>query len=230
MFLSNFMKQIREFFCPKFNLKISFAGILLFLSLSQLCAAKPAQSPVRIRSDIIDIKQKSNNVEFIKNVVVEKDNSSLIADKMLVIYNLSKSGEEKSATDKSEIKQIDAFGNVRIFSEEFIASGNRGHYNPKSNSFTLKENVIVNNGTSIASGDEFVYEISSKKGEFIGKKSEANRAKSMIGNQFQKKGKWTSQTRTNNLNEEDDRIMVIINEEAENENFKSRKTKPKNNR
>jgi len=42
---------------------------------------KAKKSPTRIRSDIIDIKQKSQKIDFIGNVVVERDDASLLANK-----------------------------------------------------------------------------------------------------------------------------------------------------
>ncbi len=75
---------------------------------------------------------------------------------------------------KSEIKKIEAFDNVRIFSEDFSASGEYGFYDPKKSLFVLERKVIVNNGTSIASGDKFVYNIQTRKGNFVGKKNETS--------------------------------------------------------
>lgn len=129
--------------------------------------SKP-ETPTRIRSDIIDIKRKSQTIDFINNVVVEKDDSSLLAKKMTVLYT------EKTENTKAEIKRIDARENVKIFSEEFIASGDSGYYDPKKDIFVLEKNVIVNNGSSIASGKKFVYNIKTKKGNFVGGKDETS--------------------------------------------------------
>jgi len=80
----------------------------------------------------------------------------------------------ESGGKRSSIKRIDAKENVRIFSEEFIASGDVGFYDPEKNIFVLEKNVIVNNGTSIASGDKFIYNLQTKKGNFVGKKDETS--------------------------------------------------------
>lgn len=168
---------------------------MVFVSSNAAFAARSAQpeTPTRIRSDIIDIKRKSQTIKFLKNVVVEKDDSSLLAQKMTVLYS------KKTAKQDSKIKRIDAVDNVRIFSEEFVGSGDFGHYDPNRNIFVLRKNVIVNNGTSIASGDKFVYSLKTKKGKFIGPKNEASitgnggdkRVVIVIGNDFktQKKSK-----------------------------------------
>lgn len=104
------------------------------------------------------------------NVVVEKDDSSLLAQKMIVTY------EEKESSAKSDqkIKRIEADNNVKIFSEEFIGSGDIGYYEPQNDMFVLEKNVVINNGTSIASGDKFVYNLKTKKGNFVGKKDETS--------------------------------------------------------
>ncbi len=102
-------------------------------------------------------------------------------------------GEQK----QSSIQKIEARENVRIFSEDFIASGDFGYYEPKKDSFTLEKNVIVNNGTSIASGDKFLYDLKTKKGVFIGRKDETSitgnggdkRVIVVIGNDLQSKKK-----------------------------------------
>jgi lipopolysaccharide export system protein LptA len=83
-------------------------------------------------------------------------------------------GEKK----QSSIQKIEAKENVKIFSEDFIASGDFGYYEPKKDSFILEKNVIVNTGTSIASGDKFLYDLKTKKGVFIGRKDET----SIVGN------------------------------------------------
>lgn len=82
--------------------------------------------------------------------------------------------EKSSGAQKSKIRKIEAHSNVKIFSEEFVGSGDFGFYDPAQNIFVLEKNVIVNNGASIASGDKFVYDLNTKKGRFLGKKDETS--------------------------------------------------------
>lgn len=134
---------------------------------------------------------------FIDNVVVEKDDDSLLSDRMVVIY---KEGGNSKSND-AKIERMDAEGHVKIFSQEFIGSGDFGHYEPNLNQFTLEKNVIINNGTSIASGDKFIYNTVTKKGHFIGPKDETH----IRGNGGDK------------------RVLVVIGNDA-----KENKKKPKN--
>ena len=90
---------------------------------------------------------------------------------MTVLYEESKAVPDSK---KSKIKRIEAKENVKIFSEEFVGSGDSGFYDPQQNTFVLEKNVIVNNGTSIASGDKFLYDLTTKKGRFLGKKDETS--------------------------------------------------------
>jgi lipopolysaccharide export system protein LptA len=114
---------------------------------------------------------------------------------MKVIYD-----EARGKNNKRSIKRIDAKGNVKIFSEEFIASGNNGYYLPNKDLFVLEENVIVNNGTSIASGNKFIYNLITKRGRFIGQNHET----SIAGNGGDK------------------RVVVIIGEDIDDKKDKKR--------
>jgi lipopolysaccharide export system protein LptA len=98
---------------------------------------------------------------------VEKEDSSLLAEKMTVTYY-----EKQEDDTESKIKRIDAKENVKIFTDEFIGSGDSGYFEPDKNIFVLEKNVVINNGTSIASGDKFIYDLTTKKGNFVGKKEE----------------------------------------------------------
>lgn len=183
--------------------------MLSFGNFNQALAAAKAkpETPTRIRSDIIDIKRKSQTIDFINNVVVEKDDGSLLANKMTILYDQKPQSKTDAAGNsvgqKSTIRRIEARENVKIFSEEFIASGDSGYYDPKKDIFVLEKNVIVNNGTSIASGGKFVYHLKTKRGNFVGPKDET----SITGNGGDK------------------RVVVVIGDDAQDQKKQSKKSK-----
>lgn len=154
--------------------------------------------PTKIRSKIIDIKRNEQEIKFIDDVIVENGDSSMLANEMIVIYEEKKQGTNKD----SDIKRIDAIGKVKIFSEEFVATSKTGYYIPKNEQFVLEDDVIVNNGTSIASGAKFIYNLLTKKGRFIGPNNQSSI----------KQGNF------------DDRVSVIIGES----DLKNNKTKKDN--
>jgi lipopolysaccharide export system protein LptA len=197
--------------------------------------AKP-ETPTKIRSDVMDIKRKSQVIDFFGNVVVEKDDSSMLAQKMTIFYEEEKENKSTKKKDaepdkalavdpknlnpvtiadkpadsaaqskKSSIKRIDAKENVKIFTEDFIASGDVGYYDPSQDIFVLEQNVIVNNGTSIASGSKFVYNLGTKKGNFIGNRDET----SIVGRNHDK------------------RVVLILGDEAKDQKKSSKKSKNK---
>ncbi len=179
----------------------------MILSANQAIAApKKKEGPTRIRSDIIDIKRKSQTVNFLKNVVVEKEDSSLLAQKMTLIYY----DKEAIPEGASSIERIDAWDSVKIFTEEFIASGDVGHYDPTKDIFVLEQNVIVNNGSSIASGDKFVYDLTTKKGYFVGKNEQSLSAAKNAGSQ-------------------DNRVVVVIGNDLREQKKSAKKSKTEDN-
>ena len=155
---------------------------------------KAKNTQTRIRSDIIDIKQKSQKIDFIGNVVVERDDASLLANKMEVYYS-----DKNAVKNNSNVKEIKAFGDVKMFNDEFVASSDLANFYPDKNIFILEKNVIVNNGTSILTGDKFIYDLKTKKGDFAGQKTANNSEK-------------------NNKKTGDDRVTIIIGDDIKEQN------------
>jgi lipopolysaccharide transport protein LptA len=138
----------------------------------------PKKIPTKVSSNIIDIKKNLHVIDFIGNVVVEKNQDSILADKMTLFYQENKSGDQKA---KSKIEKIEASDNVKFFSKDYVATSKNGYYDPSKDSLTLENDVIVNNGTSIAKGDKFIYNFKTKKGNLTGQSSE-DRATIIIEN------------------------------------------------
>lgn len=79
---------------------------------------------------------------------------------------------EEKASEQSSIKKIYTDEKVKIFTQDFVATGESGYYDPKADTFVLEKNVMVNNGVSIAKGDKFIHHISTKKSNFVGQKQD----------------------------------------------------------
>ncbi len=80
-----------------------------------------------------------------------------------VVLHYEKSGQSK----ENNIKNIKAKKDVKIFTSQFVATAELGFYDPNNGTFTLQNDVIVNNGNSIGVGDKFIYNLNTKKGEFV---------------------------------------------------------------
>ncbi len=141
--------------------------VILFLSASNKSWAENTaknQKPIVIRSDFITIKQKSQQVKFLQNVVVEQDDSSLLANEMVVDYL-------ENNNKKREINLITANKNVKLFNQNITATSDFGIYDPKKKLITLKNNVLVNDGKSIVAGNKFIYDLNTKIGKFSNQNS-----------------------------------------------------------
>ena len=152
-------------------------SVIIFLSINchNLSAKSFAQNSknydVTITSNLIDIKKKSQTINFIDNVVIKNGPDIMTAQKVVLFYKKSKN------SNKNEIDIINAYNDVKIFAADFVATAELGYYNPKQSLFTLEKDVIVNNGNSIGVGDKFIYNLTTKQGEFITKTSKINNKK-----------------------------------------------------
>jgi lipopolysaccharide transport protein LptA len=150
-------------------------------------------TPTNIKSDTIIVTKDKNIIEFEYNVVLTKDDISLLSDKMLVLIEEKKINQNNGKNSKREIKSAKAIGNVKMFGEEFFATGDFGDYDVKNSLFKITGNVILNEGTKIANGDEFTYDLIKKSG-FLSSKNSKDGDKS----------------------DKSSRPMVIINEDIDN--------------
>ncbi len=158
-----------------------------------------------ITSDFMDIKRKSQKIEFIDNVIVKNGPDMMQSKQMTVFYKeeKQKNSEIKATNQKqapaNEIEKIVASGEVKVFTADFIANSDFGYYDPKNSLFILQENVVVNNGDSIGTGDKFIYSLKNRKGNFVGKKSKKDNLK------------------------KDNRVVIIIDKDAKKNKKKQNK-------
>ena len=153
---------------PKLILFCYLFILLCLLGFKQVWAKntqtkKSPETPIIIRSDFITIKQKSQQVKFLQNVVVEQDDNSLFANEMVVDYL-------ENTNNKREIHLITANKNVKLFNKNITATSDFGIYDPKKQLITLQNNVLVNDGKSIIAGNKFIYDLTTKTGKFSNQK------------------------------------------------------------
>ncbi|MES2677831.1 MAG: LptA/OstA family protein [Pseudomonadota bacterium] len=196
-------------------LRLILITFSLFCSSQIAFAASNKIITTKITANFIDIKRKSQTVNLIGNVIVEREDLSIKADNMLVYY-YDKSSQQNDAEQGDTIKKIEAKDNVKIFNGEFIATGKYGFYNPAQNNVILEKDVIFNNGTSIANGQRFVYDLKTKKGNLVGEKNLS------IENQTVKNKQNNPDVQTDAKT--DGRVVVIIDDN----DFK--KSNPKSNK
>lgn len=198
------------------------------------------ETPTKITSDVIDVNRKAQTVDFIGNVVVTKDDSRMLSNKMTVLYNEKKQpkrhnkadtelvtndntvdsqGKKESEEAVSEIEKIIAKDNVRLFGEDIVATSKEGYYDPKKELFVLEKDVVANDGGSVGTGSLFIYELIAKKGYFVGEKQMQKEFK----NQVKQQGKLQPEAAQPTV-DHDGRVVIIIDEGSMNEGNAYRKS------
>ena len=197
-----------KFVCRNFLTRsylIAFLFFGLFFGSKNIFAKNSSKIiTTTIKADFIDVKRRNETINLLGNVTVEKEDLSIKADSALVYY-YEKNTEQSE--EGNSIKKIEATDNIKIFNGEFVATGKYAVYDPQLNNLILEENVIFNNGTSIAKGEKFIYDLKTKKGNLIGtdKKPAANQ-------------------QSNQNDEDDGRVIVIIDDnDLKKSNSKSKK-------
>ena len=181
------------------NQMLKLLPLFLLFSFSAL-AQNSKVIETKITADFIDVARDRELVEFSQNSTVEREDVVIKADKMLLYYfENDKKLDPKNTNKGNSIKKIEAKNNVKIFNAEFVTTGDYGIYDGKKNDFIVSKNVVVNNGTSVAKGEKFIYNLTTKKGYLLGDKNKKDK------NNFK-----------------DDRVIVIIDSEIKDKKKKSK--------
>jgi lipopolysaccharide transport protein LptA len=144
--------------------------ILICIFIPNIILAEKTSIKTDITSEKIIMVKNKNFIEFQDNVILTREDISFLSNKMQVFTS-----EISEKDKKMEIKIIKAKDKVKIFNQEFIATGNSGIYDVKKGIFNIFGNVILNEGTKIAYGDKFTYNIANRKGFLSSDNKENNR-------------------------------------------------------
>lgn len=144
--------------------------ILILIFIPNIILAEESGVKTDITSEKIIMVKNKNFIEFQDNVILTREDLSFLSNRMQVFTN-----EIGNKDKKTEIKIIKAKDKVKIFNQEFIATGNSGTYDVKKGIFNIFGNVILNEGTKIAYGDKFTYNIANRKGFLSSNNKENNR-------------------------------------------------------
>ncbi len=191
MFLSNKLAKILSFFCNFLIIFIVFCNIFLqkfafSAELKDNNNKKSSSQNINITADYFHLRKKEANLDFIGNVTIAREEVVMKSRKMLAIFSKEPadktvSGQQKqnsgkqnnerhgSKTNKNTPKLLKIISNVpiKIFTNDSVISADRGYYNHLEKQFILEKNVLLNNGTSVVSGNKFIYDLATKKGRLL---------------------------------------------------------------
>jgi lipopolysaccharide export system protein LptA len=177
------MKALRSF-------HVAFAGVALLLGAAIAAAAQPAQKdqpggamqglqlnrdqPVKIESDSLEVRDKSQQATFIGKVKLTQGDTILQCARLVIFYEggsaapapAQKKGSAQTAQKGGgalgggqQIKRAEAKGDVLVTQKDQTAKGDNGVFDMKSNTITLMGNVVVTQGANVLRGDRMVVDI-----------------------------------------------------------------------
>lgn len=112
---------------------------------------------INIKSDLFDLYWNKKIGEFIGNVILLNDKTTVTTNKMIAKIN--------PKTNQLEI--IYLIGNVKIIDGENEAISEYGEYEVKKEILTLKDNVILNKNGNLIKGSLLHYNFNSKKADIV---------------------------------------------------------------
>lgn len=118
--------------------------------------------PVRIQAASLEVREKEKVATFSGDVHVMQGDTDMRCNVLVVYYEegASKGTGPKTAQpglgDSSQIRRMEARGNVVITQKDQIATSDRGDFDMHNNAVTLSGNVMVTNGQDVMSGERLV--------------------------------------------------------------------------
>ncbi len=145
----------------------------------------PEPSPIVIRSNTLEVDNKSKVVTFTGEVNATKDDFVLDCQKMFVYYE-NPPGQEKAKEPETKISKIVAIGQVKIKrTEGGEATGEKAVYYQSEEKMVLTGNPVVRQGMDFVEGDRITMFL--KESRSVVESSKDNKVKAVIFPKGEKK-------------------------------------------
>jgi lipopolysaccharide export system protein LptA len=123
--------------------------------------------PVKIESDTLEVRDKSQQATFIGNVKLVQGDTILQCQSLVIFYEQGSAAPAQKKGAKSaqktggpgggqQIKRAEAKGDVLVTQKDQTAKGEFGVFDVKSNTVTLTGNVVVTQGTNVLRGERML--------------------------------------------------------------------------
>ncbi|MEM7428097.1 MAG: LptA/OstA family protein [Pseudomonadota bacterium] len=114
-------------------------------------AGSKSRAAVDISADSMELREKERKAIFTGNVDAIRGKVKLKADRLVVDYVEVK---RKNGTKKTEVRFLNARGNVTIVSADQTITSNRARMDVKANQAVITGNVVVYQGKTKLNGDK----------------------------------------------------------------------------
>jgi lipopolysaccharide export system protein LptA len=124
--------------------------------------SKNKDEPVQIEAASLEVRDKDKVATFSGNVHVIQGDTDLRSKTLVVFYegdDAAKGGikaAQPGPGGSSQIKRLEANGNVLVTQKDQTATGDKGVFDMKTNTITLIGNVVVSQGQNVLRGERLV--------------------------------------------------------------------------
>lgn len=130
------------------------ASLLLCLGLAPAFGQQ-----VTVTSDNFVVSEATSEAVFTGSVVVVRTGLTVWADKVVVEY---------ASGGMDDIQSMVATGNVKLETDDQVATGQRAHFDPDTQVLRLTGNVVVENASGTVRGPELVVDLAANTSVFTG--------------------------------------------------------------
>jgi lipopolysaccharide export system protein LptA len=129
--------------------------------------------PVKIESSRLEVRDKDKKATFLGDVHLTQGDTTLTCRTLVVHYEQNAAptsanpAAAKTATTQpaaggqSQIRKLEAVGDVVVVQKDQTATGSKGIFDMKSNTITLEGNVVVTQGQNVLRGERLVVDMTS---------------------------------------------------------------------
>jgi lipopolysaccharide export system protein LptA len=135
--------------------------------------------PVKIDADSLEVRDKEKVATFNGDVRVVQGDTNMRCKTLVVYYeeSSSKGGGPKTAdpgpAGSSQIRRMEARGNVVVTQKDQIATGDRGDFDMRTNTVTLSGKVVVTKGQDVLRGERLIVNLTDGASKMEGGRVEA---------------------------------------------------------
>lgn len=124
--------------------------------------------PVHIEAATLEVRDKDKVATFSGNVKVVQGDTTMNCKSLVVFYEQDNEtgGKSLQAADpgpagQQKIKRLEAHGGVVVKQKDQTATGELGIFEMKTNTVTLKGNVVMTQGKNVLRGDTLIVDLTS---------------------------------------------------------------------
>lgn len=124
-----------------------------------------ARAPVRIEANMLEVLQRKKQAIFTGNVIATRGSVRLRSSRLVVHYIEKRAGTSRS---KTEIRRLDATGNVVVTSGNKRATGQWAKLFMRTGKVTMGDKVVLTENKNVIRGSKLELDLKTGKSRMLG--------------------------------------------------------------